>query len=452
MSGFWYVTVIATILGALLSATPFYRVMGDWAADTAISIKPNGSQTAPAETASSDLEAETGAEADNKTAANTTERNYQRATELADQAVEAYQSARDTDSEARSLAFTRQERFLWQATLAKLATIPKSSKHYKDAGIKQRHYQRLLATAESKLIEIDSAFLSEIIRDVGVSPQTVHVTLCQIDLPADLPADETSAQTDLVAPAALISNGKVSGTHCRHHLGEERLASAASLIKLPIAIALMHKVATEEIDLDSKLYVDPGNFTETAAGSQITVDKEYPLGKVMTYMINESNNIATNQLIDYLGRDYITQTLDEMGYVDTYAGRKLVGDSAIPADMGDRINQATTNEIAAMMASVYTSQTPIDKELRFALLDQLDYEFGYDALKKMGPAVHWMGEKTGQNDRVIGSVLAMTIGEESYVLSVALDHSGEAGALRQIIRDTASHVLETGPLIDRPER
>jgi len=89
--------------------------------------------------------------------------------------------------------------------------------------------------------------------------------------------------------------------------------SPASLIKVPIAVALMQKVETEKISLNKEVFVNRGNFTEDSS-TKILSPKNYPLKTLLEEMIDRSSNTATNQLIDYLGWDYINQFLDNRGY------------------------------------------------------------------------------------------------------------------------------------------
>ena len=467
MSGFGYTTAIAATFGIALGIVGGLKVApsaATWASrtvlpqtfdrsifDTAIfdslGERISGRQGQPAEL--------TAAEAEPTALLNTLSspaaRDYSRAMELADQAVSAYLAAREADERDRSLAFTRREQFLWRASLQKLTAIPKSSDLYGPAAAKREQYQLLLATAESKLSQANSAFLTEILNDVQVNPDQVHITLCQIDpLDTRLSAQLASQKDDQKNGQAHV--GQLDANLCRHHQGDQPMASPASLIKVPVAIALMHKVSTEKIDLNGKIYIDPGNFTEDAEGATIEVGNEYPLRKVMASMINQSNNTATNQLIDYVGRDYIAQALSDMGYADTYAGHKLVGDQVMPQNPGSQGNRLTTNTMTAMMVQIYQLETPGDEELVSALVSQHDQELGYKALADLGPAVHWIGEKTGQNNQVLGSTLAMKIGEQRYALTVALDNSGDVAAMQQIIRAIAAHLLETGPLSGRVER
>ncbi|MEM9903808.1 MAG: serine hydrolase [Cyanobacteria bacterium P01_D01_bin.44] len=342
--------------------------------------------------------------------------SFGRAVELAEQAVKLHQQG------DRSLSALQQQEFLWQSAIAKLETVDPESVMAQQAQEKIEQYQAILKPLAQQIDTQQSNFLEPIAAERG-NAKDVRIVVCQID-----------------------------GDECRRWQGDVPPASAASLIKLPIAIAVMHKVNTDGADLDEKIYIDPGNFTENADGAKIFVDREYTLREVMARMIKESNNIATNQLIDYLGRDYINQTLRNRGYPVTFVDYKLVGDSTFPKNAGSRPNRSTAKELTDMMLGIYRFENPGDEELLDALVGQYDWDFGYKALKGADPAVQWIGEKTGQNSKVIGTILAFKVGEERYVMTVSIDHSANQVRLRQVIRDVANHILENGPLDETRHR
>ena len=337
---------------------------------------------------------------------------HRRAKELAIQAIAARAS---THNSSRLL---RQEEFLWQAAIHQLESIPENSMLAAEAQVKLQEYERNLAVVAQKADHADSAFLAAIAEETGRAG-AIRISLCHL-----------------------------SG-ECRDYQGSVPPASPASLIKLPIAIALMHKVAADNIDLNQIIYIDPHNWTENSDGAQIYVEHEYPLREVMARMINESNNIATNQLIDYLGWDYINATLREMGYPTTQVNGKLVGENTYPTrNRGRAANIATVNDLSEMMRQVYLFRHPGDREILDALVNQYDLDFGYKALQGLDrKRVHWIGEKTGQNSKVIGSTLAVKIDNHRYVLTVTIDHSANQRMLRQVIGDVVQHILDDGHLV-----
>lgn len=399
-------------------------------------------------------------------------KNYQYAVKLAEKAVTAFRSASDADSPTLKLDLTLRERALWRSALKQLAAIPKSSVLYKRATDKQVQYEQLLTNAERKLTKANKGFLADIIQSANVDAANVHVTLCQMEeqTGSDSPAPPSSLPL-------LLKNGKLDSDRCRQHQGDQLMASAASLIKLPIALALVHQSTNSAkagtLDLSQKILIDPSNFTENAAGAVIEIGEKYTLRQVMSHMISESDNIATNQLIDHLGYDNINQALTQLGYQQTVVGHKLVGDQAMPANFGSGNNQTSTNDITAMMSQVYESTTLGDQDIVKALGNQSDRELGYDALMTDrvkadstaastanlatystadSPArseIKWLGEKTAQNAQVLATTLVMKVGQEDYVLTVALDNNGDAYTMRQIMYDIADHLAKVGPLVQR---
>ncbi|NEQ27293.1 MAG: serine hydrolase, partial [Microcoleus sp. SIO2G3] len=97
-----------------------------------------------------------------------------------------------------------------------------------------------------------------------------------------------------------------------------------------------------------------------------------------------------------------------------------------------------------MMRQIYQQQHPGDEILMDDLASQEDTVLGYDGLKPT--TAIWLGEKTGQNSKVLGTTLAMKIAEEFYVMSIALDYSGNERAIRQCVGDIAKHIAQRGHL------
>ncbi|MGB3570708.1 MAG: serine hydrolase [Phormidesmis sp.] len=353
---------------------------------------------------------------------------YKKAVELANQARGVAESAPEALDSVERSRLIQQERTLLQTALDQLATISSDSMLFERAAAKQEIYQQQLAAAVRQTTDLKQTFIDDIVQDTGIDPSQVHITLCQI------------------APSRPVTpNQFPNESQCRDHQGDVLLASPASLIKVPVAIALIEAAAADNVPLSTKVVIDPNNYTENAFGSVIFVSQAYSLREIMSQMIKKSDNISTNQLIDYLGYDKIQQILDSAGYTQTSVGHKLVGSEAVPTYFGNGVNKITTHELTAMMAGIY-SQTG-NRSIRLALADQQDQEIGYQALQDISKDIRWIGEKTGQNNLVIGTALALDVNETKYILSVALDNSGDVAMLRDIIRRSATHLWRNGSLI-----
>lgn len=300
----------------------------------------------------------------------------------------------------------------WQTAIDALEEIPEQSFLAAAVPEKLKIYQSKLATVAYQYDTARSKFLEKIAQQTGLPADHVRITVCHLD------------------------------GECRRWYGDKPPASPASLIKVPIAIALMEKLEKDNITLETKIEVSRRNYTEDA--SDVWVGKAYTLRHILKRMINQSSNIATNQLIEYLGRDYINQFLAKRGYKVTRVNTKLVGERTYPADAGTGPNQMTTDEITEMMRQIFREQHPGDNVLIDALASQEDTVLGYDGLRD-SKAI-WLGEKTGQNSKALGTTVAFMVSDQVYVSTVVLNYSGNERALRRCINDIAKHITQQGGL------
>lgn len=295
---------------------------------------------------------------------------------------------------------------LWKEAIDTLQEIPEDSLLADEAAAKIAEYEPNYGVAAYRYDTARSGFLVPIAEQTGMGDR-VRITVCSLE------------------------------RECRRLRGNEPPASPASLIKVPVAMALMEKLATENIDPETKIVVSRGNWTEDAA--KIWVGSEYTLRKIMYDMIALSGNIATNELIDYVGRDAINQMLRDRGYTVTTVNTKLVGLRTYPVNAGVGPNVINSDELTDMMVSIYNNEHPGDELILDALVNQYDWDLGYSATKL--PAV-WIGEKTGQNSKVLGTTTAVSINGKRYVITVTIDYTANEPAVRSVVRGIVEHLME----------
>lgn len=325
--------------------------------------------------------------------------DLQQAVRLANRAVETQRR------QNQSIESSQQTQFLWNQALNNLQSVPPDSFLASLTASKTQEYRENLRAATSQVQQAKSDFLAEVARESGLSEQA-SIGICHLS------------------------------RECVHLRGNVPPVSPASLIKVPIAVALMQKVETEKISLNKEVFVTGDNFTEDSS-TKILSPKNYPLKTLLEEMIDRSSNTATNQLIDYLGSDYINQFLENRGYQVTRVNFKLMGEKIMPANPGYGPNRLTANELTEMMVQIYNGETPGAKQLIETLNGQYDRALGFAALQ--GTKAQWLGEKTGQNSLVLGTTLAMSIDGEAYVMTVIDSSSGDL-QMRQSISKIADYI------------
>jgi beta-lactamase class A len=325
--------------------------------------------------------------------------DLQQAVRLANRAVETKRQ------QNQSIESSQQTQFLWNQALNNLQSVPQDSFLASLTASKTQEYRENLTAATSQVQQAKSDFLAAVARESGLSGQA-SIGICRLS------------------------------RECVDLRGDVPPVSPASLIKVPIAVALMQKLETEKISLNKEVFVNRGNFTEDSS-TKILSPKNYPLKTLLEEMIDRSSNTATNQLIDYLGWDYINQFLDNRGYEVTRVKFKLMGEKIMPANPGFGRNRVTANELTEMMVQIYNGETPGAKQLIETLNGQYDRALGFAALQ--GTKAQWLGEKTGQNSLVLGTTLAMSIDGEAYVMTVIDTRSGDL-QMRQSISKIADYI------------
>lgn len=298
-----------------------------------------------------------------------------------------------------------QAKTYWQTALAHLRQIPVGSRRRQQVPPKYEEYRHNLDVARYRSEILQSGFLRTIVAQAQLSPQT-RITVCRV------------------------------GGECRHYGGNAIVVSPASLIKIPVAIAVLQQLQQGTVSLGTPITVTPGNFTEDPA--EIQVGKPYPLQVLLSQMISHSSNIATNQLIDYFGWDTINQSLQQAGYRFSRVNFKLMGQSRMPANPGSQANTLTSDELSRMMQQIYQGNSPGHRVVQQALANQQDRELGIRALANRSGL--WVGEKTGRTSSTLGTTLTLNLQGNSYIVTI-VDQTGKGEReLRQGIQAIATYL------------
>jgi len=98
----------------------------------------------------------------------------------------------------------------------------------------------------------------------------------------------------------------------------------ASVIKLPILVALYRKATEGKLDLDERMTPKPEHYmTGTGVLNDLSRDISLSLRDLARLMAIVSDNVATNLIIDLVGRAYINEAMQEYGLKDTAVRQRL---------------------------------------------------------------------------------------------------------------------------------
>jgi beta-lactamase class A len=142
----------------------------------------------------------------------------------------------------------------------------------------------------------------------------------------------------------------------------------ASMIKLFVMAKTMQDVHDGKLSLDEKITIKKNDAVGGAgvttwynAGEQRTIEQ------LMTVMITDSDNTATNILIDRLGMQNINQYLQQQGFSDTVLVYKMM-----MGRKGKKKNLSSVRDIGRLLSRLYYHQLVGEQEdkLMLAILRQ----------------------------------------------------------------------------------
>lgn len=193
----------------------------------------------------------------------------------------------------------------------------------------------------------------------------------------------------------------------------------ASMIKTPLAAAVLTLVGTGTFSVGQRVEVTQANMTFNDAPSQLAPGYEARLDQVCDLAISRSDNVATNMLFDLAGRGRATRIVRErFGLEHTAFFRKLSGSDPLIDDPGwDGVhhNAHPAGDAAALFAAIALDRVAHGEILRGALVRQ----YWNDKLSKGLRPGDRFAHKTGDTNDVThdGGILTTAEGR-TYIVVV----------------------------------
>ena len=179
-----------------------------------------------------------------------------------------------------------------------------------------------------------------------------------------------------------------------HALEPEARVVSASTIKVPILLCALEQVRRGERRLEEMLPVPPETILEDTEVFERGV-AAYSLWELLYWMIVESDNTATNTVIDALGYDAINSYAQEvLGLKDTLCRRKMLDWAAIEAG---RNNYTSAGDQFALYRKLCRGEL-LNDSLTAVALDMLRRQRSMDDILRYIPYPVDFAHKTGGLD------------------------------------------------------
>ncbi len=204
--------------------------------------------------------------------------------------------------------------------------------------------------------------------------------------------------------------------------GDETFPTA-SVIKVSVLLTLFHRVQDGKLHLDDPIWLVAA---DQMPGSGILQFFRTPhqllLEDAAEFMISQSDNTATNLVIDKLGIRNVNLYADSLGFHHTRLWAKVFqrAGTTIEPDSSKKYGLGVTTplEMAHMLALIYSGaavSTDASKRMLKMLQDQA---WGTNEIPRYLPPEAKVAHKTGSDDDVRNDVAIVTSPARDYVLSI----------------------------------
>jgi len=237
--------------------------------------------------------------------------------------------------------------------------------------------------------------------------------------PSDVVGPETLA---LLSAAAGLETATIylarlgAGPPARAALDDGELLYPASMIKTPLAAAVANDVASKRLWWGQRFEVGADNITVNDAPSPMKAGYVATVAELVELMLQRSDNVATNVLIDIIGRARATDFCASIGLEGTAIHRKVSGSQPLIDDSeATGRNAHPARDAATLFEAIAAGRLAGASILRRTLSEQYWQSKLPAGLEPGDRFMH----KTGDTDEVShdGGILDLESGER-YVLVV----------------------------------
>jgi beta-lactamase class A len=201
-----------------------------------------------------------------------------------------------------------------------------------------------------------------------------------------------------------------------YSLNEKVIMPSASCIKVPIAMIALKEVQDHNLSLNKSYLVKKEEMVEGSGIIHEFDEKEYSLRELIYAMLIQSDNTATNKIIDIIGMDKINKVFKEIGLKDTYLKRKMMDFSAREKGLE---NLTSSYDLAECFKSIYYFSF-LNKEFSELLTDILRKSQHRDKIPFYIPEREWdnIGNKSGNLNGIENDAAILNIEKGNFVFVV----------------------------------
>ncbi|HZZ65053.1 MAG TPA: serine hydrolase [Candidatus Baltobacteraceae bacterium] len=157
-------------------------------------------------------------------------------------------------------------------------------------------------------------------------------------------------------------------------IAADRYLYPASMLKTPLALAVLERVAQGGARFEDRLDVTPANMTPNDLDSPLVPGYRASIDELLDLMITRSDNVATNMFYDLLGRTQASALMcARFGLHATQFHRKLSGALPLIEDAqwdGVHRNMHSASDAAHVFEAIARTRVPFAWKIHRLLMEQ----------------------------------------------------------------------------------
>lgn len=215
---------------------------------------------------------------------------------------------------------------------------------------------------------------------------------------------------------------------------KEKLFPSASLVKIPIMLSCFMAAQEGRLKLEDSLRLKrsyktggSGVLKDLSAGSKVTIEE------LIKLMITDSDNTATNMLIDLLGLDYLNKSFKDLGLKNTNLSRRML-------DFKYRkkgVENFTTAEDAAYLLGKFYRKEFINSEISEKCIWFLMQQKKNDRIPAKLPVGTIVAHKTGLERNICHDVGIVYTAKGNFLICVLTKNANNSKSAKEFISEVA---------------
>lgn len=215
---------------------------------------------------------------------------------------------------------------------------------------------------------------------------------------------------------------------------------SASVIKVPIMVAVYRKVDSGELSFTDSFPTETGDWAAGAGWMQWEdAGKSYTVGDYLWMMMTQSDNVATNALVRIVGGpDHVNEVARSLGAEDTVLYQKVTSERGVVPEYD---NRTTTRDMSVMLDKISRGEAASPESCEY-MVELMQANVLESWLEDPLPEDVMVANKGGWLYGVYDEVAIVSHPDRPYAVSILTKYGPDPETAKPMLKDISKRVWE----------